>query len=172
MSKTLAILLLFPLSLVAQDVYKTTGGQVKFRSDAPLELIQAETKTINGAIKTSDRSFAFSIPMKTFEGFNSALQRTHFNENYLQSDKFPNATYEGKIIEEIDFSTNGTHNVRGKGKFKVHGVDQERIIRCKLTITQGKILIESNFTVMLADHDIKIPSVVAQKLAEEVFRLT
>jgi polyisoprenoid-binding protein YceI len=168
MKNLLLIINLLPALLFAQDLYKTSGGQVKFRSDAPLELIQAETKTMNGALKISDRSFAFSIPMKTFEGFNSSLQRTHFNENYLQSDKFPNATFEGKIIEEIDFSKNGTYNVRGKGKFKVHGVEQERIIRCKITISQGKIVVESNFTVMLADHDIKIPTVVAQKLAEEV----
>ena len=162
------LILLLPLTQNAQGVYQATQGQVKFVSDAPLELIQAETKVVTGLLRISDRSFAFVIPMKSFEGFNSSLQRTHFNENYIESHKFPNATFEGKIIEDVDFSTPGTYNIRGKGKFQVHGVEQERIIRVQLVVSKDKINVTSRFTVMLADHNIKIPSVVAQKIAEEI----
>jgi hypothetical protein len=164
----ITFLLVICMNAQGQDVFKVSQGKVKFVSDAPLELIQAETSTITGLLRISDRSFAFVIPMKTFEGFNSSLQKTHFNENYIESNKYPNATFEGKIIEDIDFSQPGTYNIRGKGKFQVHGVEQERIIRCQLIVAKDRITINSKFTVMLADHNIKIPSVVAQKITEEV----
>jgi len=149
-------------------IYFSNSGKVDFTSDAPLEMIKASSNVLAGAIKSSDRSFAFSAQVKSFEGFNSSLQRTHFNENYLESDKFPKITFEGKIIEDVDLQKDGTHNVRGKGKFTCHGVGQERIIQCKLTIAGGKASIKSNFTVFLDDHNIKIPSVVNQKIAEEI----
>jgi hypothetical protein len=171
MKKTIILLLLF-LPLIkyslGQDLYITSKGNVEFTSDAPLELIEAASDQLNGILKLSDRSFAFRVPMKTFEGFNSSLQQTHFNENYLESAKYPYTIFEGKIIEEIDFNTPGTHIIRGKGSFTCHGVKSERIIKCKVEINQNKILISSEFTVFLEEHDIKIPSVVSQKIAEEI----
>lgn len=149
-------------------IFKGSSGLVKFESNAPLEVIKAQSSKLNGALNTDDRSFAFKIPMNTFEGFNSALQKTHFNENYIETEKFPFAVFEGKVIEEIDFSTPGKHEVRGKGKFTVHGVEQVRIIRCKIEILNDKITITSKFSVLLADHNIKIPTIVAKKIAEEV----
>jgi len=170
MKKTSIFLFLFLLfkSLSAQDLYVVANGSVDFTSDAPLELIQASSDKINGILKISDRSFLFRIPMKTFQGFNSALQQTHFNENYLESAKYPHTIFEGKIIEEIDFSKAGTYNIRGKGSFTCHGIKQERIIRCKIIIGQEIIRVDSEFTVLLDDHNIKIPSVVSQKIAEEI----
>ncbi len=155
-------------TITSGQIYKTIKGSVKFISDAPLELIQAQSDKLVGLINTSDRSFAFSIPMRSFEGFNSELQRTHFNENYVESSKFPNATFEGKIIEEIDFNKPGEYEVRGKGKFNIHGVEQIRIIKCHLTIEKNTIIIQSKFSILLADHNIKIPSVVSKKITEEV----
>ena len=170
MRKTLILLLLLfsAKQSLCQDIYTVSNGKVHFTSDAPLELIEAESDQLNGLLKISDRSFAFRVPMKTFEGFNSALQQTHFNENYLESDKHPYTTFQGKIIEEIDFNVPGTYNVRGKGSFTCHGIKQERIIKCKIVIGQNKIKVNSDFTVLLDDHNIKIPSVVSQKIAEEI----
>jgi hypothetical protein len=154
--------------LFSQDLYLTTNGNVEFTSDAPLEIIEAASSKLTGILKISDRSFVFRVSMKSFEGFNSSLQKTHFNENYMESTKFPHTTFEGKIIEEIDFNSPGTYNVRGKGSFTSHGVKQERIIKCKLILTKGNIKVSSKFTVLLDDHNIKIPSVVSQKIAEEI----
>jgi hypothetical protein len=165
--RLLILVLLFPVASFAQ-LYKTVQGNVKFTSNAPLELIQAQSAKITGLLKISDRSFAFSIPMASFEGFNSSLQRTHFNENYVESSKYPNATFEGKIIEDIDFRVPGKYEIRGKGKFNIHGVEQLRIIKCHIIIQEDKITITSKFSVMLADHNIKIPSVVSKKITEEI----
>lgn len=163
------LLILTPFFCNAQGVlYYSNNGKVSFTSDAPLELIKASSGTLAGVVKSTDHSFAFSVGVKSFEGFNSALQRTHFNENYLESDKYPKISFEGKIIEDINLLKEGTYSVRGKGKFTVHGVTQERIIPCKLVILNGKISISSNFTVFLDDHNIKIPAIVNQKIAEEI----
>lgn len=160
---------LFPPSAVAQGViYITSNGKVSFTSDAPMEMIEASSNSLIGGIKSADKSFAFSILVKSFEGFNSSLQRTHFNENYMESDKYPKITFDGKIIEDIDLTKNGTYNIRGKGQFSIHGIKQERIIQCKLVITNGKLKVSSKFTVLLDDHNIKIPAVVNQKIAEEI----
>ncbi len=163
------LFLLFPLLGNSQGVlFYTNSGKVNFTSDAPLEVIKASSNSVAGAVKSSDRSFAFSVLVKSFEGFNSSLQRTHFNENYLESDKYPKITFEGKIIEDINLGKDGTYNIRGKGKFSVHGVTQERIIPCKLIVSNGKLTVSANFTVFLDDHNIKIPAIVNQKIAEEI----
>lgn len=114
------------------------------------------------------KQFAFSINVNTFKGFNSPLQEEHFNENYLETDKFPRATFEGKIIEDIDLQRDGIYSVRAKGNLTVHGVVQERIIKCDLNIKNGVVSVKSNFTVLLADHNISIPKVVHEKLASEI----
>lgn len=170
MNKSILIISLIFLASIsyAQDLFEISKANVNFTSDAPLELIEAESNDLRGLLKISDRSFVFRVPMRSFEGFNSALQKTHFNENYMESAKYPHTIFEGKIIEDIDFKTNGTYKVRGKGSFTSHGIKQERIIKCKVTISQNKIKVKTEFSVMLDDHNIKIPSVVSQKIAEEI----
>jgi hypothetical protein len=149
-------------------IFTCKNGQVSFLSDAPLELIKASTKSLSGALNISDRSFSFLIPTKTFEGFNSSLQKTHFNEDYLESDIYPNSTFKGKIIEEVDLSKPGTYQIRAKGKINIHGVENDRIIRCDLVVSENKIDVKANFTVFLDDHHITVPSIVNQKIAEEI----
>ncbi len=161
------ILLFFPLASYAQ-LYQASEGNVKFLSDAPLELIKAQSSKLTGLLKITDRSFAFAIPMNSFEGFNSDLQKTHFNENYVESVKFPLASFEGKIIEDVDLTMPGEYDIRGKGKFVIHGVEQIRIIKCHIAVLKGRISINSKFSVLLADHNIKIPSVVSKKITEEI----
>lgn len=165
----LLLLAVFYVSIgAAQTLYTVKNSFVKFTSDAPLELIEAECRTLQGVLKTDDRTFAFKSPMAKYEGFNSALQKTHFNANYLETSKYPFTILEGKIIEEVDFDTPGTYTVRGKGRFTCHGVEQERIIKCKLQVKANSIKVTSEFTVLLDDHNIKIPSVVNQRIAEEI----
>ncbi|NOQ27717.1 MAG: YceI family protein [Bacteroidales bacterium] len=162
------VLIFHVLNSFAQDLYMVSKANINFTSDAPLEVIEASSNQCTGVLKITEGSFAFRVTVKSFEGFNSSLQKTHFNENYMESSKFPYAVFEGKIIEEIDFYSPGTHSVRGKGSFTSHGVKQERIIKCKLTISPDKIIVKSDFSVLLDDHNIKIPSVVRQKIAEEI----
>ncbi|MEZ4776730.1 MAG: YceI family protein [Bacteroidia bacterium] len=167
-------LLFFPLSVISavlpasSGIYTANDGRVNFTSNAPLELIKAASNNLRGALDTNKNTFAFSISIQSFEGFNSPLQKEHFNEKFMESDLYPNATFQGKIIEALDVSQKGEVMVRAKGQLTIHGVTQERIIRSKLTVKDGKMVIEAQFSVLLVDHNISIPKIVSQKIAEEI----
>ena len=173
MSKRFITTTVFILFLVSSfkdpvNIFNISKGTITFTSDAPLELITASSNELKGIIETEKKQFAFSVRVRSFKGFNSGFQKEHFNENYLESDKYPDATFAGKIIEDVDFTKNTVISVRAKGKLTVHGVSKERIIKGDMTIKNGAIFIKSNFTVLLADHNIPIPKVVHEKLASEI----
>lgn len=154
--------------LHAQEKYNTRKAGVDFTSEAELELIKAVSNEAKGIVDPSTNQFAFSVEIKTFKGFNSALQREHFNEKYMESEKYPRASFSGKIIEQIDFSKNGSYDVRAKGDLDIHGVKQTRIIKGKLIINNGALQVNAQFTVPLADHNISIPTIVRQKIATQI----
>lgn len=149
--------------------YVTSNGAILFKSEAPQELIKASSQELQGAIEPAGKTFSFKVQTSSFKGFNSAMQQTHFNENYMESVKFKEATFKGKIIEDIDWNQPGKLQVRAKGMLTIHGVAQERIIKADVTILPNKSLqVESLFSVMLSDHNIPIPRIVKEKLAEEI----
>jgi hypothetical protein len=151
------------------SIYKTTEGSVRFVSDAPLESIEAFSKELKGVIDTASGTFAFSIGVNSFLGFNSPLQREHFNENYLESDRYRNATFTGKIIESIDYGKPGKYEVRAKGVLNIHGVKQERIIKSVIEVKKdGTLNVNSQFSVSINDHGIKIPRIVYQKISPDI----
>ena len=155
-------------TLFSQQICFTRNGTASFVSNAPLEIIKAQSDQLQGAIDIDDRSFAFTIDNKSFKGFNSELQEEHFYENYMEVQKFPVSTFEGKIIEEIDSTTKEEQVVRAKGILNIHGVEQERIIKGTIQIADDKIRLKTDFTILLEDHQIKIPRVVFQKIAEAI----
>jgi hypothetical protein len=163
----LLVVLSFKIQAPLQD-YTVKSGSIAFRSDAPLELIKAQSNELRGLLVPQKKQFAFIINIKSFKGFNSPLQQEHFNENYLESNKYATASFGGKIIEDIDYTKDGVYSIRAKGNLSIHGVVQERIIKSELTIKNNSISIKSNFTVLLNDHNITIPKVVNEKLASEI----
>lgn len=166
--KGIIIFILFPLAAWSQSIYRCSNGYIRFNSDAALELINASSGELKGLMDTTAKTFAFAVKISSFEGFNAALQREHFNENYMESHSYHSATFRGKIIEDINFGLPGTYNVRAKGILNIHGVEQERIIKGTITVKGESILIESAFTVLLKDHNIKVPKVVHEKIASEI----
>ncbi len=164
------IALSISLAAISQKgLYESRKSLVSFVSDAPLELIKASSKELKGFLDPEKRTFAFIIPSKSFEGFNSPLQQVHFSENYIEASKYPDASFKGKIIEQVDLSADGEYQVRAKGALKIHGVEQERIIRVKIKIVKGIMVVSSEFSILLQEHNITIPKVVYQKIAEEIF---
>ena len=87
----------------------------------------------------------------------------------MESTRFPTAFFKGKIIEDVDFKKNSIWNVRAKGVLSIHGVDQERIIKATIIIRNGVLIVTSKFNVLLKDHHIKVPKVVHEKIATEIF---
>jgi len=163
-----AVVMVSGLKSQPVTIYHTTSGRIDFRSDAPLEIIRASSNDLLGVLDISKNNFSFKVVIRSFEGFNSPLQKEHFNENYLESDKYAEASFKGKIIEDADLTVDGTYEVRAKGNLTIHNVMQERIIKCAVTVKNKIITIHSNFTILLSDHNIPIPKVVYQKLANEI----
>jgi len=162
------VVVLFSFVNPVNKIYSCNNGEVSFVSDAPLEVIKASSKEMKGAIDATNRTFIFTVDANSFHGFNSGLQREHFNENYLETTRYPKATFQGKFIEDIDFNANGTYEIRAKGTLDLHGIKQERILKGAITIRGDEVSIHSQFTVLLEDHDIKIPRVVYQKISPEI----
>lgn len=162
------ILAIFFCNIAGAQVYGTNNGIISFNSDAPLELIKASSNEMKGKVDMAKKIFAFTVPINSFAGFNSPLQKEHFNENYLESVQYPNASFSGRIIEDIDLTRDGSYSVRAKGNLTIHGVTQERIIKSDLLVKDGKISVKAAFTVLLAEHNILIPKVVHEKLASEI----
>jgi polyisoprenoid-binding protein YceI len=158
----------FMLPAPAQDLRSVQRSEVTFLSDAPMERITATSTQGSGVIDLRQRTFAVLVPVRSFEGFNSPLQREHFNENYLESDRYPNITFQGRVIESTDLSRPGTYTVRAKGELVVHGVVRERIIPCRIVVTPEGLRVTGGFTVLLEDHAIRVPRVVQQKVASDV----
>lgn len=149
----------------AQKKFSSDRGELSFSSNAKLELINATSKRVLGILDPSNGQFAFIVKVRSFEGFNSGLQQQHFNDKYMESDKFYDATYSGKIIDPVDYGKDGTYNVKAKGSLVIHGKKQERTISGKMQIEKGVLTITSDFEVPLADHGIPIPEIVSQKIA-------
>lgn len=150
------------------SIYKTTDGHITFKSVAPLETIIASSSKLEGAIGNEGLTFAFIVPILSFYGFNNGLQRQHFYENYLEASKYPEASFIGKIIEAVDFTQPGTYEVRAKGHLNIHGRTKERIIRIVLVCNGTDINAKAEFMIPLMDHQIEVPKIVNQKIAQEI----
>ncbi|MBK9639464.1 MAG: YceI family protein [Bacteroidetes bacterium] len=148
--------------------YSIVNGTIEFTSMASLETIKASSKELKGLIDPATHSVAFRVANNSFLGFNSQLQRDHFNENYMEADLFSNCTFSGKIIDEVDFNKDGKYPVRAKGVLNIKGISQERIIKGVIYIKGAELFLTSEFLVSLSDHDIRIPRIVQQKIAPEI----
>lgn len=152
----------------AQDLRNVQRSEVAFVSDAPMERITAKSSESTGIIDAQQRTFAVQVPVRSLEGFNSPLQKEHFNENYMESGRFPSITFQGRIIESVDLSRSGNYRVRAKGELTIHGVTRERIIECACVTAPDGIRVTSLFHVLLEDHAIRVPRIVQQKVATQV----
>jgi YceI-like domain len=164
--KLLTICLLLSSKSFGQ-MYATQSGETSFFSDTPLENISAVNKNVGVIINTATNEVGISMKMSGFE-FPNKLMQEHFNENYMESEKYPVGTFKGKIMESIDYTKNGTYDVTAKGQFTIHGVSVPREMKGKLTVENQKISLISNFDVKLIDHKIDIPKIVFAKIAEVI----
>lgn len=169
--KSYLILILLNLAfsnVSAQDIlYSATKTEFSFFSKAPLEDIEAKNIRATSIINLSNREIVVRIPVSHFQ-FSNKLMQQHFNENYMESEKYPYATFRGKINESVDPEKVGTYTVSANGTLNIHGVDQSRKINGKLVVSEKGVQIETKFDVILADHQIEIPKLVFKKIAEKI----
>ena len=151
----------------AQSVYSCKEGHVSFFSEAPLENIEAHSRGVNSFLNIATKEVAFIISIRGFK-FQKALMQEHFNEKYMESDKYPNASYKGKINEDIDFTKDGTYPVTSTGKMTIHGVEKEITHTGVLTVKKKEINLKSEFHVAIKDYNITIPKLLFQNIADTV----
>lgn len=163
---TIIICLLLVNITNAQERYLTKNGTVTFFSSAPMEDITAENNQVLSIVETSSGKIAISILMKSFM-FEKALMQEHFNENYVESDKYPKATFKGAILNFEKLKEAET-KIDVKGVIFIHGKTKEIIVPANITRNKDSILLEGEFNLKVADFNIKIPSVVAKNIAKEL----
>ena len=163
----LAFLLLAALPAGAQTRFQFGSSTVTFFSSAPLEDIEAVNKGSRAVIDWDKRSFLIAIPIKSFQ-FHSGLMQEHFNENYLESDKYPECTFRGTFSGNVDLSRDGDYPVTADGDLTLHGVTKKRTIPATIKVRNGQASVYSKFQIRIADHKISIPKMVFKKIAEVV----
>ncbi len=169
MKKLLILLLLAASTLtsIQAQKYFTRDGMISFSASSPLEKIDATNKGATAVIDAASGAVEFAVLIKGFI-FEKALMQEHFNENYMESGKYPKATFKGKIADasSIKWTKNGTYPVDVKGIMTIHGVSKEVKGKATIQVNGGRIIASSNFELPLADYDISIPSVVADKISK------
>lgn len=165
--------ILFAFSIAtAQDKhshsYVCKNGKIHFFSSAPLENIEATSQSAVSVLNTETKKVYCKVNNTTFK-FRHKLMEEHFNENYVESEKYPYGILDAVIKEDIDFTKDGVYDVTLHGTFEIHGVKQERDIKGQLTIKNGQpYMATAKFDVRLADHKIAIPKAVIANIAEVI----
>jgi polyisoprenoid-binding protein YceI len=165
-----AFLLIMLISATAfSQNYITKTGHIRFYSETPIETIEAHNYAVNSALNVETGDFVFRVLIKSFE-FEKALMQEHFNENYMESDKYPNAMFKGKVVNSgnIDFSADGTYDAIVQGDLTIHGVTQAVEEKGTFIVKEGKIQGQSVFNVLLEDYEIKVPGVVKKQISESI----
>ncbi|MCC6371619.1 MAG: YceI family protein [Bacteroidia bacterium] len=151
------------------QIYTAKEGAttISFFSKAPMEDIEAVNKGATIVFRASTADLQISISIQNFR-FKNALMEEHFNENYMETEKFPKATFKGKINEAIDYSKDGENKVTVSGKMEMHGVTKDVTLTGTLTKSGNEFKLNSKFKIKVADYNIKVPSMYVKNIAEEV----
>lgn len=170
MNKVIMLIILCGLFTagMAQGKYYTKAGKIKFDANTPNspDKVEAVTNSAVCVLDTKTGALQFSVVVSGFE-FEKALMQEHFNENYLETAKFPKAEFKGTITNNsaVNYSKDGVYKVKVSGSLTIHGVTKQVETEGELTVKNGKIGAKASFPVSLNDYQVKIPTVVADKVA-------
>ncbi|RIW14543.1 YceI family protein [Algoriphagus lacus] len=166
--KLIALLFLVQIGYSqGQTLYGTSTGEVSFYSDTPLETIEAVNKKTGCIINATSRELAVQMKITDFD-FPNKLMQEHFNENYLESEKYPTASFKGKIKEAVDLTVSGTYSVTAEGSLTIHGVTKPVSVKGTLVSSGSELKLDFKFQVRTEDYKIEVPSLVVTKIAETI----
>jgi len=168
MRRILLIILLFSQTwLIAQETYLTKTAVINLDASTPLEDIKAVNKNVNTILKTNGE-IASLLLMKEFD-FKRELMEEHFNENYVESDKYPKAYFIGKIQDfSLDMLTESNKQFLLQGSLSMHGVTNAFETLVQIRTTKDNINIETSFIIRPEDYKIKVPRLLFKKIAQEI----
>ncbi len=170
MLRRLCFLTLVALSISVSGTgqnYLTKNGFIGFYSKTPLEDIRAENNQVYAVLDAGSHRIAFAVLLKGFL-FTKELMQEHFNENYVESDKYPKATFSGTCSGDMDLSRDGTYQVVIKGELNLHGVTKPIETTAQLEVKNDHIKGVSTFKLKPEDFNISIPAIVREKIASEM----
>ncbi len=168
MKKIIALLCLaIAHSSAYSQLYMTRTGFIGFYSKTSFEDIKAENNQVYAVIDAGKKNIAFAVLLKGFV-FTKELMQEHFNENYVESDKYPKATFSGAYAGEVQLDKDGVYTVRVRGNLTLHNVTRAIEEPATLEVKGGKLLGRTEFNIKPEDFQISIPSVVRDKIAKEV----
>ena len=152
----------------SQEKYISRNGQIQFIASTPLETIDPVNNHVSCILDTENGKIVFQLKMISFK-FEKALMEEHFNEKYVESDKFPKSTFVGQIQNWDNFTWNGIEqDVVVKGKITIHGIEKEIIAKGVIEASKSTISLSSSFDIIILDFGIKIPRFVRDKISETV----
>lgn len=166
---TLIIVLIATIGVTAQSRYIDRSGKASFFSSAPLEDIEAHSSQAVSIFDTESGDIAASILMRSFN-FRKALMEEHFNENYVESDKYPKATFKGRVtnIRDLDLSKDGNYSLDITGDMTLHGVTKSIKVKVEAVVDGGTLRTKAVFPLTVKDFKIKVPRLVINNIAEVV----
>ncbi len=169
MKKIITVLICFFLiaSYSSGQVYMTRTGFAGFYSKTSLEDIKANNQQLFAAINAEKKELAFMVLMKGFE-FKKELMQTHFNENYVESDKHPKASFTGNYTGDTDVKNGAVTNIKVNGSLSLHGVTKQIEIPATLQLLNGTLIGYAMFNVTPEDYNITIPQLVRNKIAKQM----
>lgn len=161
-------LLLITCVLLAQDKFFTKSGTIYFNSSAKMEKVEATNHSVIAVMDSKSGQIQFSVMVKGFE-FEKSLMQEHFNENYVESDKYPKSEFTGIITnnKDIKYTKDGVYPVKVIGKLTLHGQTNDVTASGKITIKGGKVQLNSDFDVLLSDYKIDIPGLVKENISND-----
>lgn len=156
------------VNLQAQK-YFTKTGEISFYSSTPIEDISAVSNSASTVFDLNSGKIQWAVLIKSFE-FEKALMQEHFNENYMESSKFPKGSFKGSIKDyaDLDLSKDGSYEAKVLGSLTIHGKTQEITTSAIFNVDNGQITATSKFNISVADYDIEVPSVVKDNIAKEI----
>lgn len=166
---TLVCLLFVFANGQAQKRIFTKNGTISFSAGTSVEDIDGVNKSVTSVVDITTGQIEFAALMKGFE-FKRALMQEHFNENYVESEKYPKAVFKGQIIDvaSVKFTQDGSYPVKVKGQLDMHGVKKDVEVNATFVVKGGAISGEAEFSILMADYNIAIPGAVADKISPTV----
>lgn len=162
------VFLLFVISgATGQEIYKSTSVETGFFSSAPIEDIAAQANDGLSLWNTRTGEITFRVNIRSFQ-FEKAKMQEHFNENFMESQKYPYATFKGEVKEQPQPIEPGSYEVSLVGVLEIHGVKQDREVKAKLQVKETGMELQADFNVPVADHDIEIPKILWKNIAENI----
>ncbi|MES2387521.1 MAG: YceI family protein [Bacteroidota bacterium] len=164
---TIALLAIVSATPIAAQNIRSTEAELSFYSKTPMEDIAAVNKKANAVINTATKDIAV-LAKQTHFVFPNGLMQEHFNENYMESEKYPNAIFKGHIIDPVDFSKPGKYPVHATGTLEMHGVSKPKTLEGTIEVTDKGSILVAEFPVPLEEYNIERPSVVMMKIADKI----